>query len=94
MTSKLQKIADYAESLCSVDAVCGAVVEDELSRILDRRCELRQIQLVAREGMLSYLLGNYEFPTENHRKIIELIYEETLEEMEFVGLEKVDGPDT
>lgn len=60
----------------------------------------RQCQLVAREGMLALLLDTYNFPTDNHRRIIELIYEETLDEMESLGLELVEeeegesfGPD-
>lgn len=50
----------------------------------------RQCQLVAREGMLALLLDTYNFPTDNHRRIIELIYEETLDEMESLGLELVE----
>jgi hypothetical protein len=48
--------------------------------------ETRIIQLVAREGMLADLLTDLEFPTENHRKIIQLIYEETLEELASLGV--------
>ncbi len=46
----------------------------------------RVIQLVAREGMLSYMLEHHDFPTANHRAIMRLIYDETLDEMKKLGL--------
>ena len=52
----------------------------------------RMIQLVSREGVLTQILEEYEWPTEGHKKVIELLYEETLEEMAGLGLKPVDDP--
>jgi hypothetical protein len=62
------------------------VTADQMKKKKDNQ-EVRKIQLVAREGMLSLLLDELNFPTEDHRKIIELVYEETVVEMGKLWLE-------
>lgn len=72
----------------SVDSL-RVVDETDESFLYPSRCFTpvsRAIQLVGREGVLRELLDNYAFPTENHRKIIELTYKETLMEMHEIGL--------
>ena len=49
----------------------------------------RVIQLVAREGMICDLLDTYNFPTENHRKILEFIWQETVDELTKLGAKTV-----
>jgi hypothetical protein len=49
----------------------------------------RKMALVAREGVLSQILDEYNFPTPNHRAVIESLYGETLGEMHLLGLEEV-----
>lgn len=51
--------------------------------------ELRKVQLVAREGVLSEILAEYNFPTPNHKAVVELLYRETIAEMKKLGLEQV-----
>lgn len=55
--------------------------------------EIRQIQLVAREGVLTEILETWDFPTDNHRKVIQLLHQETLDEMKRLGLEQMEGDD-
>jgi hypothetical protein len=52
--------------------------------------EIRTIQLVAREGVLGELLEKDDFPTEGHKKVIQLLYDETLAEMYSLGLTECD----
>ena len=52
--------------------------------------QVRQVQLVAREGVLREILDTYKFPTENHQKVVELIYKETLDEMQSLGMERIE----
>jgi len=53
--------------------------------------DVRKIQLVAREGVLTEILETWEFPTENHRKVIQLLHQETVDEMHKLGLREVEG---
>ena len=50
----------------------------------------REVQLVAREGVLSQIMDEWKIPTPGHRKVLELLYNETLEEMQELGLEQVE----
>lgn len=50
------------------------------------RTELRKIQLVAREGVLTQIMEEWDFPTENHRKVFDLLYAEVVKEMTEIGL--------
>lgn len=52
--------------------------------------EIRKEQLVAREGVLNQILDEYDFPTNNHQTIIEILYEETINEMKELGLTPID----
>ena len=54
--------------------------------------QLRQLQLVAREGVLTQIFEEYKFPTENHQKVIDLLYDETIDEMLKLGLKPEDNP--
>ena len=47
------------------------------------------MQLVAREGLLAVMLEEMEWPTDNHKAIIQLMYDETLAEMKNLGLQEV-----
>ena len=53
--------------------------------------EKRKMQLIGREGMISHLLETYDFPTDTHRSIIELIHEETLAEINALGLKSTNA---
>ncbi len=50
--------------------------------------DIRKMQLVAREGVLSEILEECFFPTENHKKVIQLLYDEVVKEMHDLGLEE------
>jgi hypothetical protein len=50
----------------------------------------RKCQLVAREGMLREILDVYPFPTDNHRKVIELLYDETIEACVDIGMQPLE----
>jgi hypothetical protein len=52
--------------------------------------EIRKMQLVAREGVLRQILGEYPFPTLNHQSVFEFLYDETLDEMHKLGLREVE----
>jgi hypothetical protein len=65
--------------------------EKELQNKWDKEADkdkltVRKIQLVAREGVLYDILERDEFPTEGHKRVVKLIYEETLNEMKKLGL--------
>ena len=52
--------------------------------------EKREIQLVAREGVFHEILSTYPFATDNHRKVLQLAYDELLQEMCDIGLQPID----
>lgn len=52
--------------------------------------ERRKMILVAREGVLTQIIEEYDFPTPNHRKVIEVLYHETVNEMHDLGLVEIE----
>ena len=50
---------------------------------------VRQIQLVAREAVLTQILQEYRFPTPKHKEVVELLCQEVRKEMKDLGLEEV-----
>lgn len=52
----------------------------------------RVIQLIAREGVLSELLEENQFRTPNHRRVIELAKQETVEELNRLGVFAEETP--
>ena len=48
--------------------------------------QIRKMQLVAREGVLFEIMETWDFPTPNHKRVIELLYQETIEEIQALGL--------
>lgn len=48
--------------------------------------EKRKMVLIAREGVLSQIMEEYDFPTENHRDVIQTLYNEVVLEMLQLGL--------
>jgi len=59
----------------------------------------RKVQLVAREGVLSQIIEDYKFPNctpearAEHEKVLQLLHEETVEEMEELGLKELKEED-
>lgn len=58
---------------------------------MDRAMEIRRMQLVAREAVIGSLMGAMD--NEGEEGVIRLIYEETLAEMESLGLEPYEESD-
>ena len=69
--------------------------KDDLNRdaALQDSIYRRQEVLVAREGVLTQIMEEWEFPTEDHKKVFDLLYKETLDEMKDLGLVPFEDSD-
>lgn len=52
--------------------------------------EGKKFSLPDREGVLRICVEEWEFPTEDHKKVFDLLYKETVDEMKDLGLVPFD----
>lgn len=53
---------------------------------MSNRIRTRVAKLIARDGVLSQILEEYNFPTGNHREVIESLCEEIVDELNSLGV--------